>query len=243
MAKKSKAAKAESEDKKCIPDNVSYIYTRRLDMSEDFPDPCPCDENGNPPDWKWYVTEGELRKRITEKYQPIEAFLYEMSLAPRSRDVENDDAITTFRDFIACHELGIYPPQWIMDNLYKVLNSYMEKAFEGDYRTLDASFKIGKKDFGEIHREALYRELSERADALYKNGGMTREQAVTTVIANLELDNKTKYRIAPGVGSLEKQYYKWLKAGGEQTTKVEICKSQIAYLEALKASLEQNEES
>ncbi len=242
MAKKSKAIRAEPEVKQCIPDNASYIFTRRLDMSEDFPDPCPCDENGNPPDWKWYVNEGELRKQIEEKYPPTEAFLYGMSLAPRFRNVENDDAMTTFRDFIACHELGIYPPPWIMDNLYKVFSGYMKKALEGDYRTLDASFKIGKKDFGEMHREALYCELSESADALYNNGGMTREQAVTTVIADLELNNETKYRIEPGMDSLEKQYYRWLKAGGDHATKKKICEAQIAYLEALKACLEQEEE-
>lgn len=120
--------------------------------------------------------------------------------------------------FCFCHESRVYPPTWIMNELYNRFHEYLTDNGTGkNKRRLGEYFgEPARGDRSAFFRQEAFRPVMELSfiavDRLRCCFGLTKEAALSIVAARLELViNKTSHRFKKGEAALEKAYREWCK--------------------------------
>lgn len=115
------------------------LYVKRPDLR-----PAELPTEGTPeefdarlPSWQWWISSSDLY--TNELKSNHEEFL---ALAlPEYPDISGTpDPAKIIAYFCACHDWGVYPPAWIMNDLYKRFSGYLDDNMQGKFRGLGEYF-------------------------------------------------------------------------------------------------------
>lgn len=161
--------------------------------------------------WQWWISLFDLVE--SDDYHPRRDIRARSLLYP-----DDPTALDVIHCFLACHELGVYPPGWIMDDLYQRFYGYMTDNLRGK---LDAG--IGNY-FDEANRRGKFRDFALESSvkqaawlcgALYHWFRTPKSKAID--ICGAWLEDKQLGSNAPwpnenrpkGVAALRKEYSKY----------------------------------
>lgn len=167
--------------------------------------------------WKWWITTMELYKGELQE-QPILESINALDLPLYQHIHGTPDPVKIIAFFCLCHERGVYPPAWIMNELYTRFEEYMKDNSSGEKkRRLGEYFgEPARGDRSPFFRQQAFKEVMESAliavDRLRFCFGLSKEQALGIVSLRLEsVVNTTSFRFNKGEAALEKAYREWSK--------------------------------
>lgn len=137
-----------------VEDSPKYpkaFFTKRHDMwPEEFSSE---EEFDNYNKWKWWITSEELSRSRREIFVEVwknglsqeqlnNMLSQEISIYYLPVEEENNQAgpATIMDLFCLCHSRGVYPPPWLMNDLYQKFAKYMTEKLNGSDILLDEVF-------------------------------------------------------------------------------------------------------
>jgi hypothetical protein len=93
--------------------------------------------SSSPENWKWWITALELEIRDNSENRVSEA----LEMADYLELINSTpDPLTLIEFFCKCHEWKVYPPGWVMDDLYNRFSEYLTDNYSGKARKLGEYF-------------------------------------------------------------------------------------------------------
>lgn len=189
------------------------LYVKRPDLRVDELSETPSpDELAT---WQWWITGMQLFERELEG--PIQERIGALDLSMYQHIHGTPDPAKILAFFCLCHEWRIYPPAWIMNELYTRLNEYLRDNVSGKKKSLGEYFgeSVGGVR-GPYFRQQAFKGVMQSAfvaiDRLRYSFNFSKEQALGIVSRRLEfVVNKTSFRFDKGEAALEKEYREWCK--------------------------------
>lgn len=170
--------------------------------------------------WQWFIHAPSI---LDDPWQAQEVAgelprVSELSEPQRTGKIP-ENPIDIIRLFCACHEWGIYPPGWIMDDLYQRFSGYMadnlggEKFDAGIGNYFDETNRRGK--FRDFALESSVKQAAWLCGALYHWFRTPKSKAID--ICGAWLEDKQLGSNAPwpnenrpkGIAALRKEYSKY----------------------------------
>lgn len=133
------------------PKYPKAFYTKRYDLRpEEFSPEVEFDQYDK---WAWWISSSDLSRRrgdvivecfdngLSDEEMEIllndECALYYLPVEEENEGVGPAELISLF---CLCHRRGVYPPPWLMNNLYKKFNQYLREKLDGSDKLLDEIF-------------------------------------------------------------------------------------------------------
>lgn len=167
--------------------------------------------------WKWWIQENELYDEIPEDIHPLERIqALDLNIYQEIHGTPDPSKILAL--FCFCHENSVYPPAWIMNELYKRFDEYLKGNSSGKKkRRLGEYFgEPARGDRSAFFRQEAIKPVMDSAltavDRLRFCFDLSREDAISIAARRFELvTNKTSHRFEKGEAALEKAYREWCK--------------------------------
>ena len=137
------------------------------------------------------------------------------------------DPIQLIEFFCDCHKMKVYPPRWVMDELFKRFSDYLNENYQGKGRRLGEYFgePAGGGRSGYFRREVQAGNMEvycANVHRLVSWFGRTKVAALDIVMIQLEreqADHPLTGNRPQGRESLRKAYQAWLRIFNELQTK------------------------
>lgn len=133
------------------------------------------------------------------------------------------DPIKIIAFFCACHEWRVYPPAWIMDDLYQRFSKYLDENSEGWARRLGEFFgepanSARRPKFRELVLAPMVETACFDVDRLMHWHGVPQNEAIDIVALCLELNQERlpsgwRGMRTKGRGALVDAYQEWRRKG------------------------------
>lgn len=220
-----------------MPENYDYILpfvegpilVKRPDLRLDE-----VTENGI--NWQWWMTNkeygDELKNDQNNSVIPLSVFpslsginepsfydLRKVMLPYLQKFTGEQDPAITMALFCECHRYRVYPPPWLLNDLYKRFSSYLADKLNGGDKRLG-------EYFGESEEGARNSYFSKMAFASTMETamqdinrfriwfGLRKDDAIDLVaqyLQTVEDNNKTTHRFHKGFSAIAKEYKLWSK--------------------------------
>jgi hypothetical protein len=194
-------------------------YAKRLDLRlVELPDTSNTEELA---DWKWWINELELYKECQDL--PLQERINALSLPLYQHIHGTPDPAKIIALFCLCQEMRVYPPAWIMNELYSRFDEYLKDNITGKKkRRLGEYFgEPARGNRSAAFRQQAFKHVMQSAlaavDRLRYHFNLSKEQALCLVAQRLEtVENDTCHRFEKGEAALEKAYRDWCKMDSRQ---------------------------
>lgn len=165
--------------------------------------------------WKWWLQDMELYEGELADL-PIEDRITALGLTTFKVVHGAPDPARILAFFCLCHEWRIYPPAWIMDELYSRFKGYLSDNLTGkNKRRLGEFFgEPARGDRSPFFKNQAFKSVMESTliavDRLRYRFNFPKEQALGIASRRFELIvNETGHRFQKGEAALEKAYRNW----------------------------------
>lgn len=204
------------DHKECELPPHPLFYVKRPDLRMDeLPDMAGNEELA---DWRWFIEDLELYETELQEEPDLER-INALSLPLYQHIQGTPDPAKILAFFCLCHEWRVYPPAWIMNELYSRFNEYLNDNGDGKKkRRLGEYFgEPARGNRSAFFRNEAFKGVMQNActavDRLRFCFNLTKEESLGIVSQWLEsVANKTSFRFEKGEAALEKEYRKWCKS-------------------------------
>lgn len=209
-----------------------FIYVKRPDLRpNEMQDPASPEELNS---WSWWIQDFDLYQNELEGIDPLTR-INALDLPCYQQIHGKADPAKILALFCLCHEWRVYPPSWIMNELYSRFDEYLKDNGTGKKkRSLGLYF--GENERGArpaFFRQEAVRGVMETAliavDRLRYQFNLPKDQAIGLAARLFEtVENKTVHKFQKGEAALEKAYREWIKGSHYQEWIERFVKNPIA---------------
>lgn len=159
--------------------------------------------------WQWWIHSSRLYEdELGSDPKEISALLI-----PVHKEILGlPDPIRIINYFCECHEMGVYPPAWVMNDLYERFSAYLSDGLKGKKNRLGEYFGEPKRGtrsgaFCDIVKKPIIGRAVLDVEQFYGWFGIHKNVAYDLVAQYLAaVENKTDHRIQIGYAAIEAAY-------------------------------------
>lgn len=193
------------------------VYFKRADLRQDE-EGSPYNEDTVSDDdrhkWKYWIDNLSLHDE-QDRFSAMVISDYLQVMGPA-------DPIKIIEFFCACHEMKVYPPEWVMNEIYRRFNDYLDENYQGKGRGLGEHFDEparGKRPgyFKQRTQERIMDIACANVHRLITWFNRIQSAALDIVAIQIEREQADVPLIArpKGRDALRRAYQTWLQAHNE----------------------------